>query len=425
MIGIGVNIGLRTRLSGAPSLDLNFAGTGILDGRITFTRASPATRCNSARLLVTMADNEPRFQYSPATGAAIGLLVEEQRTNLLTYSEDFNNAGWTKTGVDASATATSPRGTATANHLVEDSATSVHAISQTKSITAGQTITYSQWVKASSGSRFIRLQFSSDASANGCRWLFNPDTGATALAATAFGTGTLVGAPSIESWPNGWYRISLTGTVDAAATSVTFGAFLQNQSATYGASYAGNGTFGVYAFGAQGVAAAAMSSYIPTVAAAVTRAADVAFISDIAAWYGATEGALFVEWTPGQLGAAGRLFQVGSSNTNTLLTIQSATSTAQFQVTDTGVTQANLSTGGALAVGTRARMIGAYKVNDFAKATDGGSLQTDVSGTVPTGANAAYIGSSFTGTQFLNGCIGRITAYSVRPSNETSVALTA
>lgn len=83
---IGLTLGLTGSASSAavlaqaPSLDLNFL-SGTLDPRITFTRASPATRFNASGVLETVATNEPRFDYDPATLTARGLLIEEARTN--------------------------------------------------------------------------------------------------------------------------------------------------------------------------------------------------------------------------------------------------------------------------------------------------------------------------------------------------------
>ena len=66
-----------------PSLDLNFAATKNVGPLVTFTRASSATFINSAGTLQTAAVDVPRFDYNPTTGESLGLLVEEQRTNLL------------------------------------------------------------------------------------------------------------------------------------------------------------------------------------------------------------------------------------------------------------------------------------------------------------------------------------------------------
>ena len=72
-----------------PSLDLQFANQLSLIDRIsgqqlvTFTRASNGTYTDSAGVLQTAATDVPRFDHDPTTGESLGLLVEEQRTNLL------------------------------------------------------------------------------------------------------------------------------------------------------------------------------------------------------------------------------------------------------------------------------------------------------------------------------------------------------
>lgn len=69
----------------SPAVDWNFAG-GALPSALTFSRASTATYYNAAGTLVTAASGSPRLTYDPVTHAALGLLVEEQRTNLLLNS---------------------------------------------------------------------------------------------------------------------------------------------------------------------------------------------------------------------------------------------------------------------------------------------------------------------------------------------------
>ena len=80
------------------SLNLDFVrdgkGSGLLDPLFTFTRASTATRINASGLLETVAADTPRFDFDPVTLECKGLLIEEGRTNLLTYSTDLTNAAW-------------------------------------------------------------------------------------------------------------------------------------------------------------------------------------------------------------------------------------------------------------------------------------------------------------------------------------------
>lgn len=89
----GLGIGLKTvatlsssKIGGRPALALNFLDTASLDSRITFTRSTTATFVGSDGLIQTAAINAPRFDYAPTTLASRGLLIEEQRTNLLLNS---------------------------------------------------------------------------------------------------------------------------------------------------------------------------------------------------------------------------------------------------------------------------------------------------------------------------------------------------
>ena len=60
---------------------LKLINDGVLDPRITFTRASSATRVNEQGLIEVVADDVPRVDYNPSTLAVKGLLIEEARTN--------------------------------------------------------------------------------------------------------------------------------------------------------------------------------------------------------------------------------------------------------------------------------------------------------------------------------------------------------
>jgi len=85
-------------LIGYPSLDINFAAVNeILDPRITFTRASSATQYNSAGTLISVGSDVARFDYDPATLAPKGLLIEEQRTNLVLNSDALSTQSVTVT----------------------------------------------------------------------------------------------------------------------------------------------------------------------------------------------------------------------------------------------------------------------------------------------------------------------------------------
>jgi hypothetical protein len=82
-----------------PSLDLNFAVTKTVGPLVAFTRASTATFIDSAGTLQTAAVDVPRFDHNPTTGESLGLLVEEQRTNLLLNTATLSTQSVTVTAV--------------------------------------------------------------------------------------------------------------------------------------------------------------------------------------------------------------------------------------------------------------------------------------------------------------------------------------
>ena len=66
-----------------PSLNLNFARSKTLDPRITFTRTSTGTYVDESGVIRNAVADEPRFDHDPVTGECLGLLIEEQKTNLI------------------------------------------------------------------------------------------------------------------------------------------------------------------------------------------------------------------------------------------------------------------------------------------------------------------------------------------------------
>ena len=75
-----------------PSLKLNFAQSRSLDPRITFKRGTTATYFGRDGLIKTAGINEARFDHNPATGESLGLLIEEESTNLV--NSNANAANW-------------------------------------------------------------------------------------------------------------------------------------------------------------------------------------------------------------------------------------------------------------------------------------------------------------------------------------------
>lgn len=69
-----------------PRMALDFT-TAVLDSRVTFTRSgNSATVTNSSGVIELINANLPRFDFDPTTLVCKGLLIEENRTNLLLNS---------------------------------------------------------------------------------------------------------------------------------------------------------------------------------------------------------------------------------------------------------------------------------------------------------------------------------------------------
>jgi hypothetical protein len=215
----------------APALNLEFAGAESLDPRITFTRASTATYFNSAGVLTT-------------TGF-----------NLLLYSEQFDNAAWAKSNSTVTANAiTSPDGTADADKLVPNTTSGDHLVSENVgTVVSGTVYTFSVYAKAG-GYNFIRLSFGNIA--GGGLTFFN-------LANGTVGTTSGMLSSQIESVGNGWYRCSV---VRAASSSAVLGGDVYVTSANNQFNWSGDGTSGIYIWGAQLETGSTATAYIPTVA---------------------------------------------------------------------------------------------------------------------------------------------------------------
>jgi hypothetical protein len=407
-----------------PTLLLDFANAGKLDPRVTFSRSTTATYFNSLGVLTTANNNVARFDYDPSTLAPLGLLIEEQRTNLLTYSADFANAAWTKTRSSiTSNTIVAPDGTLTGDKLVEDaSASASHPLISTgATISVGSNTSFSVFAKASERTAIV-LRVNNAADSIWCA--FNLSTGTVGTAANS-GTGS--GATgSIISVGNGWYRCTVSGVTSTTAASVQaiiYPAVSTTDPTNTSIIYTGDGTSGIFIWGAQLEAGAFATSYIPTTTTALTRNADVASMTgtNFSSWYNASEGTLYVDAARGaDVDSTIATIAVGATTADRIQ-IHSATA-SEYRVTyRTGnVEQAAL----VMSSSTNAPKIAAtIKTNDLAASINGGAAVTDTSATLAT-YDTLYIGARSDSAIYWNGAIRRIAYYPVRATNAQLQALT-
>jgi len=255
-----------------------FYYTAVSNSVLTIERNGTPTDLYIENISVKEAtiDNLPRVDYTDGTSS---LLVEPQRTNLLTYSEDFTN--WNAgEAVVVSNQLTSPSGEITADKLNALNPTNQQYISLSPTVSSGSVYTLSCFAKKGEVNYIALIGL-------------NPFT-------TSFfdlNNGTLLGSnatsSSIEDYGNGWYRC--TSTFDADTTSKFSGIYL-----SYNGTTISNGTNisngeGVYIYGAQLEQGSYPTSYIKTSGSTVTRNQETYEKTGISDLINSEEGVLFVE----------------------------------------------------------------------------------------------------------------------------------
>jgi hypothetical protein len=365
---------------GLPQLEQGaFATSPILTSTATVTRAA---------------------DVASITGSNFGTT----RTNLLLRSEEFDNASWTKfRGSIAPNAETAPSGTLTADKLVEDTtATNTHGAFQSITVANGAAYTFSCYIKAGE-----RTSVSFRVSLTGSEInaaFFNLSTGVVLSTGSGYtATITSVGA--------NWYRCSVTAT-----SSVTSSVFVVNTAIGTNNSYTGDGTSGIYLWGAMLETGSTATAYIPTTTAAVS-----VFESS---WYNQTEGTVY---TSAQVGytVPGSAFPIvaavsdGTSN-NRMENGYLTSNLAGFGVVSGGVNQNSVYPA---TTASNRNLANGYKLNNGASSVNGGALAIISTMAVPV-TNQLTLGLAPGAGNTLNGHIKRLTYWPTRLSNNTLQQIT-
>jgi hypothetical protein len=272
---------------------------------LVFTGASGRYQRESDAVLRSVGTDGVRSEHWIDGGRT--LLLEGQRTNLLTYSEQFDNAAWTKARSTITANAaTAPDGTSTAD-LVSNTAPGslgYHYVHQAISLTENVTYTVSFFAKRVAGSGIIWLL------GNGSGDIFcyfNLNTG-TVAQSTGFDRA------SITEFGNGFYRCTATFTNTAVTGSQEVGLGVCEVVGTPNFDDTGKaGQEQVYVWGGMLEQAPTPSSYIPTAGASVGRNAESAYVP----WHHAPQSgwwyARIIEQGTIHGTANERIWQIGAS----------------------------------------------------------------------------------------------------------------
>jgi hypothetical protein len=397
-----------------PSFQRDFASLKTLDHgtgpAITFTRASGATFFDANGVLQTAANDAPRFDHDPATGASRGLLIEEARTNSLRNSQgggatvgvigsggalptNWSTFGTTGLSVEVVALGTENGMSYLDFRLSGTTATGAVflAFESAANIVAatGQTWTASIWHKLVSGS----------------------STNFTAISLQHRGANS-TGGTLLES---GGQALSLSANLSQISRTITFSvAGVERTRSGIGFSFSSGVAIDITLRLAapQLEQGAFATSYIPTTTAAATRAADSAVVTPISSFYNQDEGTLFAE-----AAGIGTIVNVDNASAEERLFLTINTSAIpQFFATALNATQASITIGAATTPAQIVKFAGTAKQDDLQAARDGTLGTADTSAVMPSGITRMQLGQRQTGTR-LNGHIRKLAYWPKRLTN--------
>lgn len=334
---------------------------------ITFTRASSGYAETSDGRLVEFASGVPRV-------TDFGLLIEPAATNLIPYSQQFDT-NWTSQELTITSNATAaPDGTTTATSIVPTAVTSTHQLAG-GTLVSSQACVISVYAKANGYNTFEMLERAT--ASNGAR--FNLTNGAVTNLGTGIGTATALA--------NGWYRCSVAVT----ATGVRF--YIPNSASNF----TGDGTSGIFLWGAQFETGSILSSLVKTSGGSATRAADVVTVTSLT-----YSGAHSLVAFKGASTAAGNetILQLDDGTTDNRSLVYRNT-TGNILIDSGGGNQANQAIGTWAA--TAQRYVARIATNDVRGALNGTLGTADTSATLPAGTLSTLRLGQNVGGNALNG----------------------
>jgi hypothetical protein len=401
-----------------PTLDLDFANSKTLDPRITFTRSSGGSYVGADGLIKLAGVNEARFDHDPVTGESLGLLIEEARTNVITWSEDLGpDKGWARFDtnvVRSTDNIINPYGSLGPVYYVVSPGPGeyVNPINFQNTSSIGVSFFSKPRIGSSKSLNFFVIE------------IFQVGVGGGSLGTYAFNyngvnpDSTHFKNIKTEKYPNGWYRFSCTVIARADYNNGVFGSNARFDIET---SLQDN-----YIWGVQCEAGAFPTSYIPTQGSTRTRAADNARIigKNFSEWYRQDEGTIYGRAKTLQ-GSNSYIAGVwgGSVQNRIALNWTSAErffSGSRYLIVFTG----NSSTGGTAPNNIFGQIAFAYKLYNNASSWNGGEVLISSPIGFPTFVRLDIGNNNNAAGNYLNGTISRLTYFPKKLPNSQLQALT-
>ena len=269
----------------------------------TYTGAGKGTRVNKEGLIEVVENDRPRIDYLDSEDGVF--LLEKAATNFVTHSEDFSNGSWVKSGASVTSGFVSPDGTANAFKLVEDTNNGNHRIFG--SALASNIYTISIFAKYNG--RLLQL-----ASTTSVGHYANFDL----LNGVIGNYGSLTENPTIIELTNGWYKCSMTTTSNMNTPIVSA---IQSTTSAYQPDEQGDGTSGIYIWGAMLEQNSQASSYIPTQGTIQTRVQETASGSGNSEVFNDSQGVLFANISEGYSDNQHKLITINNGTNNKVIVV--------------------------------------------------------------------------------------------------------
>lgn len=371
----------------------------------------------------SIGSNIPRLDYS--NGTCPSLLVEPLRTNLLLHSTNFTN-GWLQEGTSVTGnTQTGPDGLLTADSIFELGTNDVHRTYRSAiATTAATNYTTSFFVKKNN-IRYVRVVITQNTSST--IWAgaqFDLDT-QTFTSKVGTGGGTFVNA-TIRAFTDGWYRISVTGSIPGTAMIpmlvLSNGSAMLNTDTRGCPIYLGNTSNSVYVWGAQLELGINVTSYIPTTSTSVTRNGDVISKTAIPTLIGQTSGTIFTEVYFNTIVDIYRrviCISNGVANNRVIIVINTSGRFEAYITNATGNQFTFASSVASTALLGKNKVAIAYNTNDVVFYVNGVQVASTTTAAIPPNLNNLYLGKIETSTATLqmNGYFNKVYLFKSRLTN--------
>ena len=361
------------RVTARPTIDLNFTRSASLDPRLTFSRSSIGTYVDKDGIIKYAGVNQPRFDYDTTTGQSKGILIEEQITNLLTYSTLIGSGSWnTRAGTTSTiSSGIAPDGSNNATLVTNSSGDGY--VWEYLTLSPSTTYVLSVYAAKVSGTPTIR---------------FNAYTGSAGQAFTS-------GATALTS-NNTRYSFSFSSTATTSPGDIGF--YIQGGSAyVWGAqlettTVAGNST--------------TPTSFIPTASSQATRSVDLLSLRPDQTQFSPFQGTMFIDFDANNTGYS---FPINSSTMSEIATCRGTTDVGTWNgvvALDAINSSANINNGVKYAI--------AYQTNQTPRASlvlSGGNITTSSTQSLQYSPSSTilYFGSGGSNYRVMDGHIRRFT----------------